>query len=130
MMATNERIQTGLQQAKDEVSGLKAAAERKVDEVKFDIEVDRTKAKVERQLDAEAAKDQQVFDAVGADAKANHDQLQAQQAQLKSAISTATGDARTRLQAKLDDISAQIATNEAAMDAYYARRDEGFTGLN
>jgi hypothetical protein len=34
------------------------------------------------------------------------------------------------LQAKLDDISAQIATNEAAMDAYYARRDEGFTGLN
>ena len=126
-MATNERVQTGLQQAKDDVSGLNAAAERKVDEVKFDIEVDRAKAKVERQLDAEAAKDQQVFDAVSADAKANHDQLQAQQAQLKSAISTKTGEARSKLQADLDRVSEQIAVSEAAMDEYYTRRDE--TGL-
>jgi hypothetical protein len=125
----NERIETGLQQAKDDVSGLKAAAERKVDEVKFDIEVDRAKAKVERQLDAEAAKDQQVFNAVSADAKARRENLQAQQAQLKSEIGTATGEARTRLQAKLDSVSEQIATSEAAMDAYYARRDEGFTDL-
>jgi DNA anti-recombination protein RmuC len=125
----NERIETGLQQAKDDVSGLKAAAERKVDEVKFDIEVDRAKAKVERQLDAEAAKDQQVFNAVSADAKARRENLQAQQAQLKSEISASTGEARTRLQAKLDSVSEQIATSEAAMDAYYARRDEGFTDL-
>jgi DNA anti-recombination protein RmuC len=125
----NERIETGLQQAKDDVSGLKAAAERKVDEVKFDIEVDRAKAKVERQLDAEAAKDQQVFNAVSADAKARRENLQAQQAQLKSEISASTGEARTRLQARLDSVSEQIATSEAAMDAYYARRDEGFTDL-
>lgn len=151
-MTTNERFQAGLQQAKDDVSELKSDAERKVAEAKFEIEVDRAKAKVERQLDTEAVKDERVFRAVSddakgfieterakdesvyreasADAKAQHEKLKAQAAELRTAISTTTGEARTRLEAHLDRVAEQIALSEAAMDEYYARRDEGVTDLS
>ena len=46
-MTTNERIQEGLQQAKDEVSELRSDAERKVAEAKIDakgfVETERAK---------------------------------------------------------------------------------------
>jgi ribosomal protein S20 len=119
MMTTNDRIQAGLQQAKDEVSELKSDAERKV-----------AKAVAKGFIETERAKDESVFSGVSADAKSQHEKLQAQQAQLKSAISTKSGEARTKLQADLDRVSAQIAASEAAMDEYYARRDEGVIGLN
>ena len=47
--------------------------------------------------------------------------------QLRSEIKTQTGEARTKLQAELDKVAAQIAASEAALDEYYTRRDD--TGL-
>jgi len=108
-MSTNERIQADVQQAKDNVSELKADAERKVAEAKFEIEVDRAKAKVERQLDTEAAKDERVFRAVNADAK--------------GFIETE----RAKDESVADRVADQIVASEEAMDEYYTRRDE--TGL-
>jgi septal ring factor EnvC (AmiA/AmiB activator) len=61
------------------------------------------------------------------DLKVQREKLEAQRAQLKNEISTKTGEARSKLQADLDRISAQIADSEAALDEYYARRDD--TGL-
>ena len=68
-MATNDRIQADVDRAKDRLSDLKADADRKVAEAKFDIEVERTKAKVANQLDNLAAKDERAFRTVSADAK-------------------------------------------------------------
>ena len=67
------------------------------------------------------------FNATSADLKAQHEKLQARRAQLKNEISTKAGEARAKLQADLDRLGKQIADSEAAMDAYYARRDE--TGI-
>jgi chromosome segregation ATPase len=126
-MTTNDRIQADVQQAKDKVADLKADAERKVAAAKFDIEVERAKADAKSFLETERAKDAAEFSATSADLKAQREKLHAQQAQLKSEISTKTGEARAQLQANLDRISAQIALNEAAMDEYYTRRDD--TGI-
>jgi hypothetical protein len=81
-------------------------------------------------IETERVKDKSTVSAARADARVQHEKLQARQAQFKSAISTNSGEARAKLQADLDRVAEQIATNEAAMDEYYARRDEGVIGLN
>jgi len=130
MMTSNERIQADVQQARDKVSELKADADRKVAEAKFDIEVERAKAKIAGQLENESAKDEAVFRAASADAKAQYEKLQAQRAQLKSDISTKSGEARANTQADLDRVESQIAASYDAMAEYYERRDAGEVGLN
>lgn len=148
-MTGNERIQSDVQQAKDQVSQLRDDAGRKVAEAKTAFEIEREKARLAIKLDNEAAKDEAVFRAVNADAKgfveteaakdaaefnatsadlkAKHEKLQARRAQLKNEISAKAGEARAKLQADLDRVAKEIADSEAAMDAYYARRDE--TGM-
>ena len=115
-MTPDEGLQSDVQQAKDQVSELKADAERKVAE-----------AAAIGFIAKEAAKDASEFNATNADLKARHEKLQAQRAQLRGEISTKIGEARAKLQADLDRVAAEIAKSDAAMDAYYARRDE--TGL-
>ena len=115
-MTPNERIQSDVEKAKDTVSELKSDAEKKVAE-----------AAAIGFFAKEAAKDASEFNATNADLKARHEKLQARRAQLRGEISTKTGEARAKLQADLDRIAAEIAKNDAAMEAYYARRDE--TGL-
>ena len=61
-------------------------------------------------------KDKSVFRAMSADAKAQYEKLQAERAQLKSAISTKTGEARAKMQADLDRIESEI-TARLAVEA-------------
>jgi hypothetical protein len=129
-MSADERMQEDLQQTKADFSQLKSTVDRKVAEAKFDIEVERAKAKVAGQLENEADKDEAVFRAASADAKAQYAKLQAQRAQLKSDIGTKTGEARAKMQADLDSVESQIAASYDAMAEYYERRDAGEAGLN
>ena len=129
-MSANERMQEDLQQTKADFSQLKSEVDRKVAEAKFDIEVERAKAKIAGQLENETAKDEAVFRAASADAKAQYEKLQAQRAQLKSDISTKSGEARAKTQADLDRVESQIAASYDAMAEYYERRDAGEVGLN
>ena len=139
-MTTNERIQADVQQAKETVSEVRDDAGRKVAEAKTAIEIEKAKAKVARKLDDEASKDEAVFRAVNADTKrfvdteaakdaaefnatkadlkAQHEKLEAKRAQLKTEISTKTGEARAKLQADLDRIDAQLAATDAGMEQY------------
>jgi chromosome segregation ATPase len=129
-MSANERMQEDLQQTKADFSQLKSEVDRKVAKAKLDIEVEQAKAKIAGQVENEAAKDEVVFRAASADAKAQYEKLQAQRAQLKSDISTNTGEAREKMQAALDRVESQIAASYDAMAEYYERRDAGEVGLN
>ena len=129
-MSADERMQEDLQQTKADFSQLKSEVDRKVAKAKLDIEVERAKAKVAGQLENEADKDEAVFRAASADAKAQYEKLQAQRAQLKSDISTKSGEARAKTQADLDRVESQIAASYDAMAEYYERRDAGEVGLN
>jgi hypothetical protein len=151
-MSANERFQADVEQTKADFSQLKSDAERKVAEAKVKIEVAEAKAKIDRQIDTEAAKDEAVFRAVSADAKAGiekgraddeavfrgvsadakagYEALQAQRAQIKSTIDTKSGEARVKMQADLDRLDSEIAASRAAMAEYFDKRDAGQAGLN
>ena len=129
-MSANERMQEDLEQTKADFSQLKSEVDRKVAKAKLDIEVEQAKAKIAGQVENEAAKDEAVFRAASADAKAQYEKLQAQRAQLKSDISTNTGEAREKMQGDLDRVESQIAASYDAMAEYYERRDAGEVGLN